>query len=273
MPPRRFDISDKERRIKAGGQRSQSLGFTTRNSPVQIQCRWSYEAWVTHSSSAVNPRTALSMASILGYAWAQYNFHAEHSPVRTKVRSCDRLRLFVKAKAVRLQFQSWNFARLGNVIASKILDTFVLIQALTAASLSALSTVLARWLTNEAPGEKPADSSKLPASSSKLFDKLPACLKSPPAKMFLFGLLFAGPSAHYWNLWIEDFFKGAPATAITAAKKVLLDQVTYGPLCNFAAMSFIGLLVEGAVQTCLNLWICLTLKAFASVRHPNPVVL
>jgi len=111
-------------------------------------------------------------------------------------------------------------------------------KALTAASLSALSTVLARWLTSETPSENTA-------GAPELLEKLPAWFQSRSAKMFAFGLLFAGPSAHYWNLWIEEVFKGAPASALTAVKKVFLDQVTYGPLCNFAAMAFIGLLVEG----------------------------
>lgn len=63
------------------------------------------------------------------------------------------------------------------------------LQALTAASLSALSVVLSS--SSETRSEKTAE------TDPTLFHKLAACLRSRAAKMFAFGLLFSGPTAHY----------------------------------------------------------------------------
>ena len=45
---------------------------------------------------------------------------------------------------------------------------------------------------------------------------------------------------------VERLFTGAPATAATAARKVLLDQLTFGPVSNIAFMTFFALAVAPA---------------------------
>jgi peroxisomal membrane protein 2 len=45
---------------------------------------------------------------------------------------------------------------------------------------------------------------------------------------------------------VERLFAGAPATAATAARKVLLDQLTFGPVSNIAFMTFFALAVAPA---------------------------
>lgn len=58
-----------------------------------------------------------------------------------------------------------------------------------------------------------------------------------------FGFLWSGPSAHYWQGWLQKRFpKQDDASAV---KKVVVDQVTYGPICNLALMSFLALIVDG----------------------------
>ena len=42
---------------------------------------------------------------------------------------------------------------------------------------------------------------------------------------------------------VERIFEGSPATAATAARKVLLDQLTFGPVSNIAFMTFFALAV------------------------------
>mmetsp|Transcript_11186 Transcript_11186/g.21100 ORF Transcript_11186/g.21100 Transcript_11186/m.21100 type:complete len:196 (+) Transcript_11186:217-804(+) len=101
-------------------------------------------------------------------------------------------------------------------------------KALTAAVLSSASVM--QWCTRDVP---------------KKGNVTNAAHRTRAAKMFLFGLLWAGPSNHYWNIIIEHLFKDAKRTSRTAAKKVVVDQLTYGPLCNLVAMTYISLLVEG----------------------------
>ncbi len=63
--------------------------------------------------------------------------------------------------------------------------------------------------------------------------------------MQLFGLIWSGPSAHYWQLFTEGLFRGRRDGA-TIIKKTLLDQLSYGPLCNALYMTYVALVVEGA---------------------------
>ena len=62
-------------------------------------------------------------------------------------------------------------------------------------------------------------------------------------KFAAFGLCWSGPALHYWQRAVERLFAGAPAGAATAARKVLLDQLTFGPACNIAFLSFFALAV------------------------------
>mmetsp|Transcript_232 Transcript_232/g.401 ORF Transcript_232/g.401 Transcript_232/m.401 type:complete len:119 (+) Transcript_232:222-578(+) len=80
-------------------------------------------------------------------------------------------------------------------------------KALTAAVLSSASVM--QWCTRDVP---------------KKGNVTNAAHRTRAAKMFLFGLLWAGPSNHYWNIIIEHLFKDAKRTSRTAAKKVRLCQ-------------------------------------------------
>jgi len=59
-----------------------------------------------------------------------------------------------------------------------------------------------------------------------------------------FGFLWAGPSNHYWQKFLEKLFKGRRDGA-TVVQKVILDQCTYGPVCNILLISYLSLIVEG----------------------------
>jgi hypothetical protein len=66
-------------------------------------------------------------------------------------------------------------------------------KALTAATLTAASMILAQWITQLHGGVSGVEERR--ASRAKT------------AKMFLFGLLVSGPSAHYWHELLERCFK------------------------------------------------------------------
>ncbi|BDA42748.1 Peroxisomal membrane protein PMP22 [Coccomyxa sp. Obi] len=64
------------------------------------------------------------------------------------------------------------------------------------------------------------------------------------AALAVFGLVWSGPANHYWQAFLERVFRGK-RDAATLCKKVLLDQLTYGPFNNILFMSYIALIVEG----------------------------
>lgn len=96
-------------------------------------------------------------------------------------------------------------------------------KALTAALLAAASDVLAQKLSS--------------SKGSSLNWRRTLSLA-------LYGLLVAAPSSHYWQATLERLFpnKNDPYRSV---KKVLLDQVSYGPLANLSFFSFVTLVVEG----------------------------
>jgi hypothetical protein len=61
----------------------------------------------------------------------------------------------------------------------------------------------------------------------------------------VFGLVWSGPSNHYWQQFLERTFKGRKDAA-TVVEKVIVDQLVYGPLCNVLLLSYISLVIEGA---------------------------
>mmetsp|Transcript_71212 Transcript_71212/g.225089 ORF Transcript_71212/g.225089 Transcript_71212/m.225089 type:complete len:186 (+) Transcript_71212:205-762(+) len=93
-------------------------------------------------------------------------------------------------------------------------------KAVTAACIAALSDVVAAWLV---PGKKQE--------------------LSRTAKMGLFGLLWSGPSMHFWQNFMERTFRGKK-DGTTVIRKTVFDQLTYGPMCNVLFMSWITLVVE-----------------------------
>ena len=98
-------------------------------------------------------------------------------------------------------------------------------KALTAAAVQGWSDILAQLLTRR------------PGGALDLRKAL---------KMAAFGLVWGGPSIHFWQRFMEEVaFRGARPGLRTVLVKTVLDQMTYGPLQNLAFMSFIALAVEG----------------------------
>ncbi|KAI3430384.1 hypothetical protein D9Q98_004979 [Chlorella vulgaris] len=62
--------------------------------------------------------------------------------------------------------------------------------------------------------------------------------------MCAYGFLWAGPAGHYWQQILESLFpdKHDPLRTV---KKVLTDQLVYGPLQNAVFMTFLAVVVEG----------------------------
>lgn len=62
--------------------------------------------------------------------------------------------------------------------------------------------------------------------------------------VMLYGLLYSGPFGHFLHKLMDIIFKGKKGNK-TAAKKVLLEQLTASPWNNMLFMTYYGLVVEG----------------------------
>lgn len=93
-------------------------------------------------------------------------------------------------------------------------------KAITAGCLSAASDVIAQSLTS----------------------KNPLNLRRTLA-LGAFGFFWSGPSNHFWQGFLQRMFP--KQTDSNLVRKVVIDQITYGPVCNLALMSFLALVVDG----------------------------
>lgn len=109
-------------------------------------------------------------------------------------------------------------------------------KALTSAAVAALSDALAQWISSSAPKH----------------NKQPRYDLARTLKFALLGLVWSGPSAHYWQSFLQRAVPPPPLgasperAAATLLKKVALDQFTYGPVCNLVFMAYTTLFVAGA---------------------------
>jgi peroxisomal membrane protein 2 len=108
-------------------------------------------------------------------------------------------------------------------------------KALTSALIAALSDAIAQAVSSSA---RPSYSSS--SSSSFWFRYDPR----RTLKMALLGLVWSGPSAHFWQAFLQRRLpapapgSGQAAALKNAARKVAVDQLTYGPLCNLVFMLY-----------------------------------
>lgn len=65
-------------------------------------------------------------------------------------------------------------------------------------------------------------------------------------KFFLFGLLWAGPSTHYWQNALEKIVprRLRETKGSWAVRKTIVDQMVYGPIANAVFLCFMGSVVE-----------------------------
>lgn len=95
-------------------------------------------------------------------------------------------------------------------------------QAITSAILAAAADILAQSLGPQ----------KKPHNWRRTF------------RIGLYGLLWVGPSNHFWQLILERLFP-RKSDPLRPFKKVAFDQFTYGPLNNIMFMTFIARMVDG----------------------------
>lgn len=110
-------------------------------------------------------------------------------------------------------------------------------KALTSAAIAALSDLAAQLIAS-------SGSSGTGNGKARRYYDLARTLK-----FALLGLIWSGPSAHYWQAFLQRAVPpppaGAPPEQAAAAllKKVALDQLTYGPACNLVFMAYTTLFV------------------------------
>ncbi len=66
-------------------------------------------------------------------------------------------------------------------------------------------------------------------------------------KYLLFGLLWVGPSSHFWQNALERLIPRRPreTRGSWALRKMLCDQLCFGPVGNVVFISFIGYAIQG----------------------------
>lgn len=66
-------------------------------------------------------------------------------------------------------------------------------------------------------------------------------------KFLLFGLVWAGPSSHYWQNALEKIVprRVRESKGSWAIRKTVVDQLAYGPVANAVFLFFMGSVVEG----------------------------
>jgi len=109
----------------------------------------------------------------------------------------------------------------------------LLTKSLTAAAVAAASDALAQAVS--------ASSSSFSAASASWRPRYDLVRT---LKMALLGLVWGGPSAHFWQAWLHRALpppaagSGQAAALANALAKVAVDQLTYGPLCNLVFMAY-----------------------------------
>eukprot|EP00879_Flechtneria_rotunda_P018595 GHRR01019512.1.p1 GENE.GHRR01019512.1~~GHRR01019512.1.p1 ORF type:complete len:199 (+),score=46.06 GHRR01019512.1:792-1388(+) len=64
-------------------------------------------------------------------------------------------------------------------------------------------------------------------------------------KMAIWGLCIGAPAAHFWHRYLQKWFAGKTDTFETALQKVILDQLTFGPIYNLCFMAYTAMVVNG----------------------------
>ena len=66
------------------------------------------------------------------------------------------------------------------------------------------------------------------------------------SKFMLFGLLWAGPSSHYWQNLLEKIVPQGikESRSMWAIRKTIVDQLVYGPVANAVFLTFMGRVIE-----------------------------
>lgn len=59
-----------------------------------------------------------------------------------------------------------------------------------------------------------------------------------------YGLIWIGPSNHYWHGFLETLIPMSKSTGYRSVKKVLVDQLIYGPLNNVLMLLFMARVVD-----------------------------
>lgn len=111
-------------------------------------------------------------------------------------------------------------------------------QSITAGAICAMANILSQWLVN--------------INRKKKIDA------KTVAKFAAFGMLWVGPSGHYWQSKLERLVparissnekrqakKTSAPDSKRAVKKTIIDQLVYGPMSNLIFLTFIAKAVEG----------------------------
>ncbi len=116
----------------------------------------------------------------------------------------------------------------------------LLTKSLTASSISLLSNLVSQTTTGHS--QQQAAGKQTPRKGGRAKYNRRELLK-----YLLFGLLWVGPSSHFWQNALEKLIPRRPreTRGAWALRKMLCDQLCFGPVGNVVFISFIGYAIQG----------------------------
>ena len=137
----------------------------------------------------------------------------------------------------------------------------LLTKSLTASAITGASNVVAQCLGSARRADDgdvvggdcdqrrgvTSSSSSSPSSSPSSSSSSARVNKVELVKYLLFGLLWVGPSSHFWQNALERLVprRVRESKASWALRKMLCDQLCFGPVGNVVFLSFIGRVIQG----------------------------
>ncbi len=115
----------------------------------------------------------------------------------------------------------------------------LLTKSLTASSISLLSNLVSQTTSGQ---QEQATGLQTPGKRGRTKYNRRELLK-----YLLFGLLWVGPSSHFWQNALERLIPRRPreTRGSWALRKMLCDQLCFGPVGNVVFISFIGCAIQG----------------------------
>ena len=125
------------------------------------------------------------------------------------------------------------------------LDTHPLLtKSVTASMITAASNFVSQFVTFR---RKASESKTRATSDGTSKERQKHYNKRDIVKYLLFGLLWVGPSSHFWQNALERLVprRRGETKASWALRKMLCDQICYGPVGNAVFLGFIGRVIQG----------------------------
>ena len=141
--------------------------------------------------------------------------------------------------------------RVMDLYVSKLESSPLITKAVTSGCITALSNYISQRMqrrnaSNRSDSCSSNDSGREGGKRSGSFQEGKIIRWNNVVKFLLFGLVWAGPSCHYWQNALEKIVprRMRESKGSWAIRKTVVDQLAYGPVANAVFLCFMGGVVE-----------------------------